>query len=79
MKNVIHNQIITAQGENLMLTCEYVSGSPAVAVLNTNGTAVPLKTFDASGATVLPGYAGTRYRVTLPAGTMNVHGACTVN
>lgn len=78
MQTLNNGDTITASGQNLMITCEYVSGTVSVSVLNSNATPILLKSFSANGATVLPGYVGTRYLITKTAGTVDVHGSCTI-
>lgn len=80
MKAIISGQTITCQGQELMLVVDYVSGSVDVSVLTLAGSPVLLESITSATKPLrLPGYAGTRYTVSFSAGTVEVHGGCTVS
>lgn len=77
MKNLTTGDEIISHGEQLMLVVKH-SATVTVQIITTAGSWVTVSTVTADEVGLLPGYAGARYRVTFSAGTVDIHGSCTI-
>ena len=79
MRSVSSGQVVTCQGQTILVACVYAGSDIAVGVYNAAGTLVPLDPVTATEAFTLPGHAGVKYEFTFSAGSVDVSGTVSLS